>query len=275
MDQIVKAISSTEDYIIVACTSTKLLQDIVKNHKIVTGFNNKISDVISANILMSMNLKSEKEQIGLSLNTNGMLSQINSNGNYYGGFNGYGVLNKKGASIIGDGVLEVHRYYNGKEVSSSQITADKNDISKIIVDYYFKSEQVYSVLLLASISDKKSDEFYGSGGILIQLLPNAKEEVKDIIAESVAKIESLSKKIALGLSGEDMIKLIDEGAKIIEERPVFFECNCSNKSVLDSLKLINKNDIDEIINEDGGVKIICNACNKEYIFYREDFDYEN
>lgn len=273
MDKLVKAINSTKEYSIVACTTTDIMKTIVNNHKIVTGFSNNISDIVAANVLMSSNLKDEKEAICLNLNTDGMLSQIVSNVNYNGDVNGYGVLNNQNASrIIGSGVLEVFRYYDDKEVRSSQVAATSTDISEIIVDYYFQSEQVYSVVLLASISDKKTDEFYGSGAILIQLLPNASEEVKDEIANAVSQIEGLSKQIALGLSAEEMVKLIDNDATILEEKPLNFQCKCSSESVLESVKLVDRDEIMKIIEEDGGLKVVCNSCNKSYVFQKEDFN---
>lgn len=273
MDKLVRAISSTQEYTIVACTTTEIMKQVVNNHKLVTGFSNSVSDIVSANVLMSANLKDEKESISINLNTDGMLSQIISNGNFSGKFNGYGILNNQNASrIVGNGTLEVYRYYDGKEVRASQTAATSTDISEVIVDYYFQSEQVYSVVLLASISDKKSDEFYGSGGILIQLLPNSTEEVKDQIAEAVSKIEGLSKQIALGMSAEEMVKLIDEDAQILSEKAIGFECSCTKEEVLESIKLIDKAEIMQIIEEDGGLKVVCNACNKTYIYQKEDID---
>ncbi|MFV0425064.1 MAG: Hsp33 family molecular chaperone HslO [Bacilli bacterium] len=273
MDKLVKAINSTKEYSIVACTTTHIMKQIVDNHKIVTGFSNNISDIVSANVLMSANLKDEKESISLNLNTNGMLSQIISNGNYSGKFNGYGILNDKPAKrIVGEGVLEVYRYYDSKELRSSQVAVSSTDISEIIVDYYFQSEQVYSVVLLASISDKKTDEFYGSGGILIQLLPNASEEVKESINEALKKIEGLSKQIALGMSAEEMVKLIDASAHILESKDIEFKCDCTRESVLDSVKVLDYDEIMKIIEEDGGLKVVCNSCNKSYVFQKEDFD---
>lgn len=273
MDKLVKAINSSKEYSIVACTTTDIMKTIVSNHKIVTGFSNNISDVIAANVLMSATLKDEKESISLNLNTDGMLSQIVSSVGFSGDVIGYGVLNNQNAArIIGEGVLEVYRYYDGKELHSSQVAATSTDISEIIVDYYFQSEQVYSVVLLASISDKKTDEFYGSGAILIQLLPNASEEVKEQIAHAVSNIEGLSKQIALGMSAEEMIKLIDNDAIILEEKNLNFECNCSKESVLESVKLVDANEINKIIEEDGGLRVICNSCNKAYIFQKEDFN---
>ncbi len=273
MDKLVRAINSTQEFTIVACTTTDIMKEIVENHKIVTGFSNNVSDVVSANVLMSASLKDEKESISINLNTDGMLSQIISNGDYFGNFNGYGILNNQPASrIIGNGVLEVFKYYDGKELRSSQTAATSTDISEVIVDYYFQSEQVHSVVLLASISDKKSDEFYGSGGILIQLLPGASEEIKDKINQTVSQIEGLSKQIALGMSAEEMVRLIDNDAQILGEKEISFKCNCSSEEVLESVKLIDREEIKKIIEEDGGLKVICNSCNKPYIYTLEDFN---
>ncbi len=272
MDKLVKAINHTKEFSIVTCVTTDIMKEVVNRQQLVTGFSNVVSDVISANVLMSAVMKDEREEVAISLRTDGMISNVMSVGDFQGNFVGYGTLNNQSAKrILGAGVLEVVKYFDGKELRSSQTEVTSTNVSDIIVDYYFQSEQVYSVVLLASLSDKKTNEFYGSGGILIQLLPNASEEIKDKIAEVVANIEELSKKIALGMSAEELVKLIDEEASVLETRELNYLCKCSYENTLESLKLMDINEIKKIIEEDGGLTVICNACNKPYQYKLEDF----
>ncbi len=276
MDKIIKAVNATKEYSITTCITTDIMKQIVKNQKLVTGFSNSVSDIVTSAVLMTNSMKDAKEEVGISLRTNGMLSQIVANGSYNGDFNGYGVMNASptlSERIIGsEGVLEVYKYYDGKEVRNSIINVESNNISDIIVDYYFQSEQVYSVVILASLTDKKTDEFYASGGILIQLLPNASEETIDKINEVVSNLNNVSHKIAMGMSAEELVTLIDKQANILEEKPIQFNCKCSRENTLSSLRSIDKSDIERIIREDGELKVICNACNKVYIYNIEDFD---
>ncbi len=272
MDKLVKAINKTKEFSIVTCTTTNIMKEVVERQKLVTGFSNVVSDVITSNVLMSAVMKDKREEVAISLKTDGMISSIVSAGDFLGNFVGYGTLNNQSAKrIIGSGILEVVKYFDGKEIRSSQIEVTSNNVSDIIVDYYFQSEQVYSVVLLASLSDKKTNEFYGSGGILIQLLPDASEEIKDRITEVVSNIEELSKKIALGTTAEELVNLIDEDAQILESREINYLCKCSYENTLESLKLMDINEIKQIIEEDGGITVICNACNTPYQYKLEDF----
>lgn len=273
MGVIVKALNSTKEYSIVSCVTTDIMKQVVNNQGLVTGFSNKVSDILTANVLMSGTMKDEKEEISIALKTDGMLSRIDSNGDFLGNYTAYGTLNSQSAKgIIGDGVLEVTKYYDGKELRSSHTPVDSTDIGNVIVDYYFQSEQVYSVVLLASISDKKTNEFYGSGGILIQLLPNASEEIKESIADAVNEITELSKKIALGTTAEELVKLIDKDAEILETKEIKFNCKCSREKTLASLKTIEFEELKKIYDEYGVVTGVCTSCNEAYEFTLEDFN---
>ncbi len=273
MDKIIRAINVTKEYSITTCITTDILKEIVANQGLVTGFSNNVCDIVSANVLMTNTLKEAGEEIVINLRTDGMLSQITSNGDYDGNFSGYATLNNQSAErIIGKGILEVSRFYNGKEIRTSTITTDSHSISDIIVDYYFQSEQVYSVVILASLSDKKTNEFYAGGGILIQLLPGASEEIKDQLLEKLAQIEDLSKKIALGMSAEELVYLIDDDAQILEEKVIKYNCKCSRENILESIKSIDYAELKKIIEEDGELKVICNACNKSYVYQLEDLN---
>ncbi len=272
MDQLVKAINKTKEYVIVTCVTTDMMKTVVDKQKLVTGFSNTVSDIITANVLMTNTMKDSKEEININLKTDGMVSEVISNGDFDGNFTGYAVLNnQKAERIIGNGIFNVNRYYNGHEISNSQIAATSRNISDVVVDYYFQSEQVYSVVNLASLCDKKTNEFYGSGGILIQLLPNASEEIKEEIADKMSQIEQLSKKIALGMSAEEIVKLVDEEAEILTTKQIQFNCKCSREHTLESIKTIESDEIEKILEEDGKLQVVCNACNEVYVFNEEDF----
>lgn len=272
MDKLVKAINSTNEFSIATCVTTNMVKEAVEKQKLVTGFSNAFSDVISANVLMSATMKDQREELSLHLKTDGMLVEITSTGDYDGNFSGFGMLNSKSAKrIIGDGVLEVVKYFDNKEVRSSKITIDSNRVSDVIVDYFFQSDQVYSVVLLASLCDKKTNEFYASGGILIQMLPNSSQEIRDNIMNVISNIKDLSKKIALGMSALELVNLIDKEAKILQEKPIFYKCKCSKEKTLESLKRIDIEEIKTIIKEDGELRVVCNGCNKSYQFTIEDF----
>ncbi len=268
MDKLVKAINSTKEYTISATTTTQMMKKIISNQGLVSGFGNKLSDLVTTNVLMTATLKGENDSISVVLESDGMLSRIISNGNNKGEFSGYAILNSDPADrIIGDnGTLNVVKYNREKEISNSTIKIDSKDVSNIVADYYVQSEQINSVVALASLSDKKTNEVYATGGLLIQVLPNVSESTLVDLESKLALLTELSKDIALGKSAEDLIKLVDDKAEIVESKEILFKCECSKKSMASSLKLLDINELETILEEDKKIQTICNFCNTAYIF---------
>ncbi len=268
MNYLVKALSYNGEYAIYSTVTTQMMKEIISRQKLVSGFGNKLSDLVSANVLMSASLKKEDEEVCILLESNGMLSQLISNGNMKGEFSGYAVLNSHQANqIVGqEGFLTVSKYLNDKELSNSKIKISSGEISEIIADYYMQSEQINSAVILASLSDKKTNEVYASGGILIQLLPNASEESISELEKTLQSINSLSREVANGLNAEELVYLVDKNAKILESKEVKFHCGCSREKMASSLSVIDSNELLTIIKEDGKIQAVCNFCNKAYVF---------
>ena len=50
------------------------------------------------------------------------------------------------------------------------------------------------------------------------------------------------------------------------------KCNCSREKIEKGLIAIGKKELEDIINENGKANIVCNFCNKEYDFSKEDLE---
>ena len=57
-----------------------------------------------------------------------------------------------------------------------------------------------------------------------------------------------------------------------EERQAKYKCNCSRKYLLKVLASLGENQMRQIIQEDGAVRVHCHYCNKDYSFTEEDAD---
>lgn len=49
-------------------------------------------------------------------------------------------------------------------------------------------------------------------------------------------------------------------------------CSCNKERVIKALKLIEKEELKKIIQEDNGAEIVCNFCEKKYIFTKEELE---
>ncbi|HHV14778.1 MAG TPA: redox-regulated molecular chaperone Hsp33, partial [Acholeplasmataceae bacterium] len=71
---------------------------------------------------------------------------------------------------------------------------------------------------------------------------------------------------------KDILKLMFEDLDILDIVNVKYYCDCSKKKFANCLKTLPKEELEEIIKEDGKAEIVCNYCNKKYHFSKEELE---
>ena len=69
---------------------------------------------------------------------------------------------------------------------------------------------------------------------------------------------------------EQMIYALFKDARLIDSYPVQFQCHCSLQYAKELIKKIDTKELDEMIQEDQGVEITCNFCQKKYYLSTDD-----
>lgn len=145
------------------------------------------------------------------------------------------------------------------------------EIAEDFANYFATSKQVPTVLALGVLVNK--DGVKSSGGYMIQLMPDSTEEEISKIEEAVSKAPSISQMLDENKSLEEIVKIVtgDENAKIIEDNLIIgYRCDCSKEKFERGIISLGKDEVKEIIEEDGCANTKCHFCNKEYFFSRED-----
>ena len=57
---------------------------------------------------------------------------------------------------------------------------------------------------------------------------------------------------------------------LINDLSIEYKCDCSKEIFTDGLSTLSKNDLEQIIEEDGKADTQCHFCNKKYHFSKED-----
>lgn len=55
-----------------------------------------------------------------------------------------------------------------------------------------------------------------------------------------------------------------------ENKEIYNKCNCNKEKAKKALKLLNKQEIENMIQEDGKAELVCQFCNQKYIFTKEE-----
>ena len=107
-----------------------------------------------------------------------------------------------------------------------------------------------------------------SGGFIIQLMPDAPEEVIAALETKLATLEPVTTLMERGLGPADILELVlgDLNLIITEEKPVRFHCNCSRERISRALATLSTDDLNSLIADDEEIEVKCFFCNSAYKF---------
>lgn len=201
-----------------------------------------------------------------------------SDGNVKGYVNNPGILlppNPQGkldvAGALGPGFLNVIRDTGLKEPYNGQTHLVSGEIAEDLTYYYATSEQVPSSVGLGVLMDK-DNTVKQAGGFIIQVMPDADDEVIDRLEKSINSIKSVTDMLESGMGPEDILEYIikDGSVEILEKIPVQYYCNCSKDRVSRVISSLGRSGLQEMIEEGSPVEVNCHFCNSHYVFDMED-----
>ena len=144
------------------------------------------------------------------------------------------------------------------------------EIAEDFARYFAESEQKPSAIALGVLVDKNG--VFRAGGYLLSLMPDADDEIVTKIEENIQKVPSISKILLENTNLDEIAKIItgDDNLRTIEENiyPIY-ECNCSKEKFEKGLISLGKSELEDIIKEKKDTEIMCNFCNKKYVFDKE------
>lgn len=183
--------------------------------------------------------------------------------------NAQGKLDVGGA--LGVGVLSVIRDIGLKEPYVGQTILVSGEIAEDLTYYYATSEQTPSSVALGVLMNRENT-VRQSGGFIIQLLPDASEEVINALEKKLAEIEPITSLLDKGNTPEMILDHIlgEFGLDILETVPTKFDCNCDKARVEKALISIGEKELIDMIEENKTIEVNCHFCNKNYEFTVEE-----
>jgi len=107
-----------------------------------------------------------------------------------------------------------------------------------------------------------------AGGLIVQLMPFAQEEITDRLEQKINNMSSITSLLDQEMTPEMILEDIlgEFGLEILDKQTVAYECNCSKERVESAIISIGRKDIEEMIEDDKPIEVNCHFCNKQYIF---------
>ena len=235
--------------------------------------------------LMGDMLKEQKGALTLQIKGGGPLGTLLAVSDYQGNVRGY-VQNPQvelmeqrpgkldvGAAVGVDGTLTVIKDIGLKEPYVGSIGLFSGEIAEDLAMYFVESEQIPTACALGVLVGL-DQSVTAAGGYIIQLLPGAGEDLITKIERGVRVLGSVSTALAGGLDGEGLLRavLTDFDLEILEKHPVEYRCYCSRERVSRALISMGREELSDLIAEQGQAELTCQFCDQVYHFSKDELE---
>ncbi|SCJ48820.1 Heat shock protein 33 homolog [uncultured Eubacterium sp.] len=298
MGKVITAMDKSKSFRVYLTISTDMVEEARKIHRTTPLATAALGRVLTGAGLMGLMLKNEKDKLTVQFKGDGPAKEILATAYKDGRVKGYisnpavelplkadGHLDVGGA--LGIGELTVIKDLGLKEPYLGRISLVSGEIADDLTAYYYISEQQNSSVALG-VKIARDCSVLCSGGMIIQMLPDAAETAVDALEAMLGKMQPLTTTIeevmlrSAGKTEEGMVsELMDE---IFKEMPEDFtlekletcqirwECDCCEERLEQALMTIGRKDLKEIIDEDGQAELVCQFCEKKYFFDKEHLE---
>lgn len=284
MDKLIRGNSTDGSIRIFTAITTDVVNEAHKIHKTSATASAALGRLLTAGaILGGAQLKSETDSLTLQINGDGPLGVMTVVANASSEVRGYvenptadlpansrGKLDVSG--VIGKGFLSVIRDLDLKEPYIGRTPLISGEIAEDLTYYYAKSEQIPTAIALGVLVDTDLS-IKAAGGYMIQLMPEATDEVADRLTEIIENLPPVTDMIVNGMSAEDIAFAVTDGFDMLLELNApapQYKCNCSRKRMERALISLGKKEISDIIEEQGEAEMTCRFCDNIYNFSKDE-----
>lgn len=284
-DQIIKFLAYDGKISVICASTTKMVEEARKTHDLSPVVTAALGRVITITALIGAEMKNKTDKLTIQIKGNGPIGKMVAVSDNYPHvkacltnpivdipLNEFGKLDV-GTAVGNQGFINVIKDIGLKEpyIGISPLTS--GEIADDFANYFQTSEQRQTAVALGVLVDKNGVK--ASGGYIISAMPDATDEEISNIEKSIFQAGAMSKMLDQKLSLKEIAEKItgDKKVKVIDAsiEPVY-ECECNKEKFADSLITLGKEQLNELIEEDGKAEIKCQFCNKIYNFTKEELE---
>ncbi|CDZ24110.1 33 kDa chaperonin [[Clostridium] cellulosi] len=285
MSKLIRAITSDGGIVAFGIDSKSIVSRAEQIHKTSAVMTAALGRLLTVTSMMGIMLKGKDDTVTVRIHGDGpaghLIAVSDSNGNVRGyadnpvveiPLNQYGKLDVSGA-VGKNGTVFVSKDMGLKEPYNGQTPLISGEIAEDITQYFAVSEQIPTVCALGVLVDTDLS-VKAAGGYIIQLLPFADDSIIDKLEDNLKTIQPVSTMLNVGHTPEDIIRSVLKGfdVEILDENEVEYKCNCSAERVERALRSLTKDELQSMINEQGGAEARCHFCDKVYTFSKSDLE---
>ena len=281
-DNLIHGIAADGTVRCVAAVTTNLVREAAARHETAPTATAAFGRILTGTLLLGATYK-DFDRLTVRIECQGVVEGLVAEANARGGVRGYvknpaadAPLNTKGKydvrAIVGDGMFYVTResgYDIGlyREPYSGSVPITSGEIGEDFAYYLAKSEQIPSAVLTGVLVNQARDEVLAAGGVLIQMMPGADENIIAEIEQAILAAPATTSAIYEGATAVELLKnaLGTIEFEVLEEKPIGFECNCSFERAVSIISAIDQTELAAMLREDKGATLVCHFCNNKYV----------
>ena len=282
------AVDSSGSYRVYLSITTDMVEEAMQIHKCTPTAAAALGRTLTCAGMMGLMLKAFSDRLTVQIKGNGPAEQILATADALGRVKGYianpaaslpprkdGHLDVGG--IVGRGSLTIIKDLGLKEPYVGTIPLVSGEIARDFTQYFAVSEQQPSSVALGVRFTSDMAHVAYAGGLIIQVLPDAREEAISALEEMLFTMDDLT--LLIGDAEGDLYRLLhlifgglseEFQPKVLEERQIGWLCDCSKERMEKALISIGRKDLAQIIDEDKGAELTCQFCRKTYRFTEDE-----
>ena len=254
---------------------TQTLDDIFKKHDYPLAIRTLLGELLTASVLLTATLKLEG-RLSLQARGNGALKMMMAECNHHHEIRGIAQLDEHATfthdaslkNCLGEGILVITLEPEHGQRYQGVVPLEGETISRCLESYFSQSEQLPTRLWLASDATH-------AAGLLLQALPQSQDdEDEDRWPRVVQLTQTLKSAELLELStDEELYRLYhEESVTLPDAEKISFACTCSRENTANALVSIGQAECDDIVAEQGDIRLNCQFCHTEYVFTARDIN---
>ena len=282
-DYLVRALTKDGTVRILSCVTTELAGELCRRHGTEPTASVALGRALTGGALMGALLKTG-QRLALKFEGNGPLRKVlmeaDANGAVRGcvGNPAVTMLKENGdldvASALGHaGLLTVSKDLGLKEPYRGTVMLYTSEIAEDLALYLTESEQIPSAVGLG-VFVETDGTVSTAGGFLVQALPPGNDELIETLMARIGTMPAVTTLLKAGTTPEGLIDYLLAGVPYdtLEKRVVAFQCSCSRERTERVLLSLGRDDLRNLVAEQGETDVACEFCRESYHFTREDLE---
>ncbi len=284
MAKILRGMSRDGSARILVTDTRDIVDRAIAYHKTTPTASAALGRLLTATSMVGSLMGEKENRITFSVSGDGPIGKLLATSDYYGNVKGYienpladlptkpnGKLDVGGA--VGRGTLAVIREDGSAEPHIGTVALVSGEIAEDITQYFAESEQIPTLCALGVTVDRDYT-CLAAGGVLVQLLPFADEEVIARLEENAPDLFDISRYFREGKTREEVAEIAMRGIPfdIFDEIDTAYRCDCSRDRMLTAIRRVGRPEILKMLDEEEAeghgrtLEATCRFCNAAYRF---------